>query len=158
MISAAEAKGVQMLLPSDVVVSDDLDASVNCRVVQLEVGCCTDQRPCVPAGSFGLDIGPRSAEKYSEALSACATIFWNGPMGKFETPDFAAGTTSVAEAIVAATKGGAISIVGGGDSAAAMNQLGLSNGFTFISTGGGASLEFIEGKGMPGLKALTRKS
>lgn len=159
MIAAAEAKGVQLLLPCDVYVSDDLSASVNCRLVDLTPNCCTAEQPCVPAGSYGLDIGPRTAERYCAAIAACAaagggTILWNGPMGKYEVADFASGTTAVAKAVAASTAAGAISIVGGGDSAAAVAALGLAESITFISTGGGASLEFIEGKGMPGLKAL----
>jgi phosphoglycerate kinase len=136
----------KIVLPSDVVVADDFSAEANTRTVGV-----TD----IPDGWKGLDIGPASVAEFTEVLGGAKTVFWNGPMGVFELAPFAAGTEGVARAVVDATSGGAFSVVGGGDSAAAVRALGLpEDGFSHISTGGGASLEYLEGKQLPGLAVL----
>ncbi|BBY29693.1 phosphoglycerate kinase [Mycolicibacterium sediminis] len=113
----------------------------------------------IPDGTMGLDIGPESVKRFTALLSNAKTVFWNGPMGVFEFPEFAAGTKGVAEAIIGATAKGAFSVVGGGDSAAAVRQLGLpEDGFSHISTGGGASLEYLEGKTLPGIQIISSAS
>jgi phosphoglycerate kinase len=109
----------------------------------------------IPADRIGVDIGPASSRLFAEKLSDTRTVFWNGPMGAFEMPPFAEGTKELAEALVHATSRGALTVVGGGDSAAAVRQLGFSDDqFGHISTGGGASLEYLEGKSLPGLTVL----
>ncbi|MGV0871289.1 phosphoglycerate kinase [Mycolicibacterium sp. XJ879] len=133
-------------LPVDIVVADEFAADATPATVR------ADQ---IPGGKMGLDIGPGSVERFTNLLSNAQTVFWNGPMGVFEFASFAAGTKGVAEAIIAATGKGAFSVVGGGDSAAAVRQLGLpADGFSHISTGGGASLEYLEGKQLPGIAVL----
>jgi phosphoglycerate kinase len=134
-------------VPVDIVVADEFKADSPSEIVAADR---------IPDGKIGLDIGPGSVERFTALLSNARTIFWNGPMGVFEFPEFAAGTKGVAEAIIAATAKGAFSVVGGGDSAAAVRQLGLpEDGFSHISTGGGASLEYLEGKTLPGIEVLS---
>jgi phosphoglycerate kinase len=133
-------------LPVDIVVADKFAADAEPETV------ASDR---IPDGKIGLDIGPESVKRFTVLLSNAKTVFWNGPMGVFEFPAFAAGTKGVAEAIISATAKGAFSVVGGGDSAAAVRQLGLpEDGFSHISTGGGASLEYLEGKDLPGIEIL----
>ncbi len=134
-------------VPVDIVVADAFAADSPSEIVAADR---------IPDGKIGLDIGPGSVERFTALLSNAKTIFWNGPMGVFEFPAFAAGTKGVAEAIISATGKGAFSVVGGGDSAAAVRQLGLpEDGFSHISTGGGASLEYLEGKTLPGIDVLS---
>ncbi|MCI4676106.1 phosphoglycerate kinase [Candidatus Mycolicibacterium alkanivorans] len=143
-----ETYGDVIHLPVDVVVAEKFAADSAPETV------AADQ---IPADKMGLDIGPESVKRFTTLLSNARTIFWNGPMGVFEFPAFAAGTKGVAEAIVGATAKGAFSVVGGGDSAAAVRTLGLpEDGFSHISTGGGASLEYLEGKVLPGIEILSR--
>lgn len=141
-----ETYGDVIHLPVDIVVADKFAADAEAQTV------AADQ---IPDGKIGLDIGPESVKRFTALLSNASTVFWNGPMGVFEFPAFAAGTKGVAEAIIGATGKGAFSVVGGGDSAAAVRQLGLpEDGFSHISTGGGASLEYLEGKTLPGINIL----
>ena len=133
-------------LPVDIVVAEKFAADSPAETVAADK---------IPSDKMGLDIGPESVKRFTALLSNAKTIFWNGPMGVFEFPAFAAGTKGVAEAIIGATNKGAFSVVGGGDSAAAVRQLGLAeDGFSHISTGGGASLEYLEGKTLPGIDVL----
>lgn len=142
-----EEHGDVIHLPVDVVVASEFKADSPPETVAVNA---------IPADKMGLDIGPESVARFTALLSNARTVFWNGPMGVFEFPAFAAGTKGVAEAIIAATGKGAFSVVGGGDSAAAVRQLGLAeNGFSHISTGGGASLEYLEGKTLPGIEILS---
>ena len=142
-----ERYGDVIHLPVDIVAADEFTADSPSETV------AADQ---IADDKVGLDIGPESVKRFSALLSNAKTIFWNGPMGVFEFPAFAAGTKGVAEAIIGATGKGALSVVGGGDSAAAVRVLGLpEDGFSHISTGGGASLEYVEGKALPGLAALS---
>jgi len=134
-------------LPVDIVAADEFSADSPSQTVAADR---------IPDGTMGLDIGPESVKRFTALLSNAGTVFWNGPMGVFEFPAFAAGTKGVAEAIIGATEKGAFSVVGGGDSAAAVRALGLpEDGFSHISTGGGASLEYLEGKTLPGIQVLT---
>jgi phosphoglycerate kinase len=140
-----EAAGDRLVLPTDVVVADRFAADAMTSVVSASA---------IPSGLMGLDIGPDSSAAFAKALEGAATVFWNGPMGVFELAPFAAGTRAVAEAV--ASLPGALTVVGGGDSAAAVRQLGIDEArFGHISTGGGASLEYLEGKSLPGLAALS---
>ena len=146
MMAKAEAKGVKLLLPVDTVVAasfpDPIDGPVDTQVVAADA---------IPADTMGLDIGPKTRELFAEAVKASKTVVWNGPMGVFENPTLAAGTLAVAQAMADAD---ATTVIGGGDSAAAVMQLGFGDKMTHISTGGGASLEYLEGKELPGIACI----
>ena len=143
LIATAEKNGVKLVLPTDIVVAPTFSADATPTVVAADA---------IPADQMGLDIGPVSAAAFAAEIVKCKTVFWNGPMGVFEFPNFAAGTKVVAQAL---TEVSGISVVGGGDSAAAVRALGFADSqFGYISTGGGASLEYLEGKELPGLQAL----
>ena len=145
MMDKAKEKGVNLLIPVDTVVADDFSNDANIKTVE---------RGGIEAGWQGLDIGPKTRALFADALKDAKTVVWNGPMGCFEMPNFAAGTVAVAEALAEID---ATTIIGGGDSAAAVNQLGFGDKMTHISTGGGASLEFLEGKELPGVAAANDK-
>ena len=143
LIRQAEDSGVKLLLPTDIVVAPKFSADAKPTLVSADA---------IPADQMGLDIGPQSAAAFAKAITGCKTVFWNGPMGVFEFPNFAHGTKVIAQAL---TEVSGISVVGGGDSAASVRALGFADSqFGYISTGGGASLEYLEGKELPGLKAL----
>ncbi|MGN6414568.1 phosphoglycerate kinase [Flexivirga sp.] len=145
-LADAEKRGVQIVLPTDVVAATGFSADADHEIVPADG---------IPADRMGLDIGPESARAFADAVRGARTVFWNGPMGAFEMSPYAEGTKVVAQALVDATRDGALTVVGGGDSAAAVRQLGFADDdFGHISTGGGASLEFLEGKALPGLNAL----
>lgn len=145
-METAEATGVQIVLPTDIVAATAFAADADHNVVAADA---------IPADRLGLDIGPESAKAFVAALSDAQTIFWNGPMGAFEMEPFAAGTKAIAQALTERTDAGALTVVGGGDSAAAVRQMGFADDqFGHISTGGGASLEYLEGKDLPGLDVL----
>ncbi len=146
-LAKAQAKGVQLLLPVDNVLADSFSPDANTQPWDSSIN--------FPADWQGLDIGPKTIEKISAIVAQARTILWNGPAGVFEFPRFAVGTNAIARAIAANTA--ATSIIGGGDSVSAVNQAGVADKMTHISTGGGASLEFLEGKKLPGVEALTEK-
>jgi phosphoglycerate kinase len=141
----AKEKGVQLLLPTDVVVADNFAPDANSKVVDINN---------IPDGWMGLDIGPDSLKVFQAALADCKSVIWNGPMGVFEFDKFAAGTEGIAHTLADISKTGAITIIGGGDSVAAVEKVGLAEQMSHISTGGGASLELLEGKILPGIAAL----
>ncbi|MGE5329655.1 MAG: phosphoglycerate kinase [Deltaproteobacteria bacterium] len=145
LLEKAEKKGVKLLLPLDTVIGKEFKADTEHKVVK-----STE----IPEGWMGLDVGPASVNRFSDEISKAKTVIWNGPMGVFEFPAFAVGTKSIADVVA---DSGAISIIGGGDSAAAVEQMGLAEKMTHISTGGGASLEFLEGKELPGIVCLQDK-
>ena len=148
LLKKAEAKGVKVVLPADVVVADKFAADANHKVVDVDK---------VEDGWEALDSGPKTSALYTEALQGAKTVIWNGPMGVFEFDAFAKGTEAVAKAVAKATEEGAVSIVGGGDSIAALKKTGLSDKISHISTGGGATLEFLEGKTLPGIASIADK-
>jgi phosphoglycerate kinase len=145
LIEKAAAKGVKLFLPTDVVVASELSATAVATVVPFDK---------IPADQLGLDIGPDSLATFGKELSDCKTVVWNGPMGVFEIEQFAKGTFGVAHVLADVTKAGGITIIGGGDSVAAVTKAGLTKQMSHISTGGGASLEMLEGKVLPGVQSL----
>ena len=145
MVEKAKAKGVKLLLPTDCVIADEFSPDARTQVVPAGA---------IPEGWQGMDIGPETVQRYCDAVKDAGTVIWNGPMGVFEFPAFAKGTEAVAKAL---SETRAITIIGGGDSAAAVEQLGYADKMTHISTGGGASLEFLEGKELPGVACLLDK-
>jgi phosphoglycerate kinase len=145
LIQKAKSKGVELHLPIDSIVADKFDAQANSQVAN---------NNSIPDGWMGLDIGPQAEQVFAKVVESSKTILWNGPMGVFEMEKFAGGTKRIAEAVVRATGKGAFSLIGGGDSAAAVAQLGFSEQVSYVSTGGGALLEYFEGKVLPGVKAL----
>jgi phosphoglycerate kinase len=148
LLAEAKSKNFKFLLPTDHVVAVEF---------QPDAKAFTCDVSATPADEMGLDIGPKTAAAYAAEIAKAKTIVWNGPMGVFEMPAFAKGTLEIAKAVAAATTAGAISIVGGGDSVAAVHQSGVSSKISHISTGGGASLEFLGGRKLPGVEALTNK-
>jgi len=144
-VAKAEKLGVRLLIPQDAVIADKFDNDANRKTVN---------SADIPEGWMGLDIGEKTIEKFSEVIENSATILWNGPMGVFEMENFAKGTVSIAKSIAGATAKGAFSLVGGGDSVAAVNKFNLQDKVSYVSTGGGAMLEYIEGKTLPGIAAV----
>ena len=145
LIAEAKTLGVEVILPGDTIVADSFSNDANYKNVEVHH---------IQEGWMGMDIGQRTIDEFSRIILNARTIVWNGPMGVFEMPNFSAGTKAIAEALVGATRLGATTIIGGGDSAAAIAQFNLEKQVTHVSTGGGASLEFLEGKVLPGVKAL----
>ena len=145
LLKKAEDKGVKLLLPVDNVVTDDFDNPTVKEVVDSDK---------IPDDRMGMDIGTKTRELYADAIKGAKTVFWNGPMGVFEKDEFADGTKAVAEAVAEVKANGGTSIIGGGDSVAAINKFGLAPKMSWISTGGGASMELVEGKALPGVEAL----
>ncbi|MGY2711120.1 phosphoglycerate kinase [Thermostichus sp. MS-CIW-28] len=146
LMEKAKERGVELLLPVDVVVADRFDKDAQAQTVSIHA---------IPEDWMGLDIGPESIKAFQAALQGCQTVVWNGPMGVFEFDRFALGTEAIARALADLTQAGATTIIGGGDSVAAVEKVGLADKMTHISTGGGASLELLEGKVLPGIAALT---
>ncbi len=145
IMAKAEAKGINFLIPEDNMIADRFDANANSQIIK------SDE---IPDGWMGMDIGPTTIEHFCNAIKGAGTVIWNGPMGVFEFEKFASGTLAVAEAVA---NSGAVSIIGGGDSVAAVVKLGFADKMSHISTGGGASLEFMEGKALPGVECLNEK-
>jgi phosphoglycerate kinase len=148
ILAEAKQKNFKFLLPVDHVIAPEFKADAPSKIVDVSA---------TPADQMGLDIGPKTIAAYKAEIAKAKTIVWNGPMGVFEMPAFAKGTLEIAKAVAAATTAGATSIIGGGDSVAAVHQSGVANQISHISTGGGASLEFLGGRKLPGVEALTNK-
>jgi phosphoglycerate kinase len=148
ILQTAKARNMKLLLPVDCVIADKFDNAAATKVVKVNE---------IPSGWAGVDIGPETIKLFTGEITKAKTVVWNGPMGVFEMSNFAKGTTAVAQALADATKSGAVTIVGGGDSASAIAQAGLDKAVSHVSTGGGASLEFLEGKVLPGVAALNPK-
>ncbi len=145
LMEKARERNVDLYLPEDSIIAEDFEPNANSNT------CPTNQ---IPSGWMGLDIGPKAISQYSQIIKSSKTVLWNGPLGVFEFKNFAKGTFSIAEAVAAATSKGAFTLIGGGDSVSAINKSGLADQVSFISTGGGAMLEFLEGKTLPGIKAV----
>jgi phosphoglycerate kinase len=145
LIQKAKSKGVELHLPIDSVIADKFDAQAKTDIAN---------NNAIPDGWMGLDIGPQAREVFAKVVEESKTILWNGPMGVFEMDAFSAGTKRIAEAVVEATRKGGFSLIGGGDSAAAVAKFGFSDDVSYVSTGGGALLEYFEGKVLPGVQAL----
>ena len=150
ILKQAEKIKVPLLLAEDCVIAKDVEESAATEIIKASQG--------VPAGWKILDIGPQAVQSFSQTLQCAKTVFWNGPMGVFELAPFAQGTNGMAKALVAATKNGAVTVVGGGDSLAAIKAMGLAEQVTHVSTGGGASLEFLEGLPLPGIEAIPKRT
>jgi phosphoglycerate kinase len=146
ILKKAESKKINLILPIDCVVASDITEDAETSVVDIEA---------IPSDKKGLDIGPKSVDLFCAELKKAKTVVWNGPMGVFEVEQFSKGTYEIAQILADITSKGAVTIVGGGDSASAVRKCGLDDRLTHISTGGGASLEFLEGKTLPGIAALT---
>ncbi len=142
----AKAKGVNLIFPVDTLIADDFSNDANTQIVE---------KGCIPDAWEGLDIGPASQKLFADIIKNSKTVLWNGPMGVFEIPAFEKGTVAVANAVKEATENGAFSLIGGGDSAAAINNLGFGDDVSYVSTGGGALLEYMEGKVLPGVAAIS---
>lgn len=149
LMASVKNSRAELILPTDVVVASEISDTAETQVVEIDK---------IPDGMMGLDIGPATIKLFSETLAGAGTVVWNGPMGVFETAQFADGTYAIARLLAKMTEAGTITIVGGGDSAAAVSKTGLNDKLSHISTGGGASLEFLEGKKLPGVEALTDQS
>ena len=149
ILDKAKERGVEIVLPTDVVIAQKLEEGAEKRLVKIDDG--------IPEGWMGLDIGPESVGLFKSKLEGAKTVVWNGPMGVFEIEDFSEGTKQIALAIASLTEKGVTTVIGGGDTAAAVNKFGLSDKFSHVSTGGGASLEFLEGKELPGIASIADK-
>lgn len=147
LLETAKKKGVKLMLPDDVVVANAFSEEASTQVVPVGE---------IPEGWMGLDIGPKTRQRYSAIITSARTVVWNGPMGVFEMKPFATGTRAIAEALVLGTRNGVTTVVGGGDSAAALAAFHLDDAVSHVSTGGGASLEYLEGKSLPGVEALVK--